>query len=107
MLLREPLQVAAVLLVIVVVKSLAAVAVVLLCRQPLATALRVSAALAQTGEFSFILAGLGVHLGMLPPEGDDLILASILLSITATPVAFDLAGRLARHIASNPRSQRG
>jgi monovalent cation:H+ antiporter-2, CPA2 family len=106
-LLREPLQVAAVLLVIVVVKSLAAVAVMLLYRQPLATALRVSAALAQTGEFSFILAGLGVHLGMLPPEGDDLILASILLSITATPVAFDLAGRLARHIASNPRSRQG
>jgi CPA2 family monovalent cation:H+ antiporter-2 len=106
-LLREPLQVAAVLLVIVVVKSLAAVAVMLLGRQPLATALRVSAALAQTGEFSFILAGLGVHLGMLPPEGDDLILASILLSITANPVAFDLAGRLARHIASNPRSRRG
>jgi K+:H+ antiporter len=106
-LLREPLQVAAVLLVIVVVKSLAAVAVMLLCRQPLATALRVSAALAQTGEFSFILAGLGVHLGMLPPEGDDLILASILLSITANPVAFDLAGRLARHIASNSRSRRG
>jgi monovalent cation:H+ antiporter-2, CPA2 family len=106
-LLREPLQVAAVLLVIVVVKSLAAVAVMLLYRQPLATALRVSAALAQTGEFSFILAGLGVHLGMLPPEGADLILASILLSITATPVAFDLAGRLARHIASNPRSRQG
>ena len=101
-LVREPLRVAAVLLVIVVVKSLAAVAVVLLARQPLASALRVAAGLAQIGEFSFILADLGMGLGVLPPEGNDLILAGALLSITANPVAFDLAGRLARHLEGRP-----
>jgi CPA2 family monovalent cation:H+ antiporter-2 len=71
-LLREPLGVAAVLFVILVVKSLAAVAVVLASGLPLASALRVAAGLAQIGEFSFILAGLGTALGVLPPEGRDL-----------------------------------
>jgi CPA2 family monovalent cation:H+ antiporter-2 len=101
-LLREPLRVAAVLLVILAVKSLAAVAVVLLCGQPLATALRVSAGLAQIGEFSFILAGLGVGLGVLPAAGHDLILAGALLSITVNPVGFDLADRFARHLDGWP-----
>jgi monovalent cation:H+ antiporter-2, CPA2 family len=101
-LLREPVRVAAVLLVIVIVKSLAAVAVVLLRRQPLATALRVSAGLAQIGEFSFILASLGVGLGVLPPEGEDLILAGALLSITVSPLAFGLAGRLAQSLERRP-----
>jgi monovalent cation:H+ antiporter-2, CPA2 family len=101
-LLREPLRVAAVLLVILAVKSLAAVAVVLLCRQPLGSALRVSAGLAQIGEFSFILAGLGVGLGVLPPEGNDLILAGALLSITANPAMFGLAGRFARSLERRP-----
>ncbi len=101
-LLREPLQVAAVLLVILIAKSLAAVAVVLLSGQPLVTALRVSAGLAQIGEFSFILAGLGMSLGVLPPEGNDLILAGALLSITVNPIAFDAAGRLAQYLEERP-----
>ena len=55
---------------------------------PVATALTVSASLAQIGEFSFILAGLGIALGLLPPEGRDLILAGALLSITLNPLVF-------------------
>jgi monovalent cation:H+ antiporter-2, CPA2 family len=50
--------------------------------------LTVAASLAQIGEFSFILAGLGLTLGLLPPEGQDLILAGAILSITLNPLAF-------------------
>jgi CPA2 family monovalent cation:H+ antiporter-2 len=48
----------------------------------------VSAALAQIGEFSFILAALGVGLGLLPLEGQSLIVAGALLSITLNPLVF-------------------
>ena len=65
-LVQEPLRILAVLLVIIVGKSLPAIAIVLAFRHPIGTAFRVSAGLAQIGEFSFILAGLGVALGLLP-----------------------------------------
>jgi CPA2 family monovalent cation:H+ antiporter-2 len=78
----------AVLAIIIVGKSLAAALIVLALRYPLDTALTVSAALAQIGEFSFILAGLGSNLGLLPGEGQDLILAGALLSIALNPLLF-------------------
>jgi CPA2 family monovalent cation:H+ antiporter-2 len=87
-LVREPLAVLAVLLAIVLGKSLAAFAIVLAFGHPVRTALTVSASLAQIGEFSFILAGLGLALGLLPEEGQDLILAGALLSITLNPLVF-------------------
>ncbi|TXL72064.1 cyclic nucleotide-binding domain-containing protein [Vineibacter terrae] len=87
---REPLAVIAVLLIIVLGKSLAALAVVALLGYPIATALTVSASLAQIGEFSFILAALGKSTGLLPPEGLDLILAGALLSITLNPLCFSV-----------------
>jgi monovalent cation:H+ antiporter-2, CPA2 family len=87
-LVRQPLQVAAVVAIIVVGKSLAALAIVLALRRPLPTALTVSAALAQIGEFSFILASLGVALELLPREGQNLILAGALISITLNPLVF-------------------
>src|SRR3954454_24597491 len=59
-------------LIIVVGKSLAALAIVRLFRYPQSTALMIAASRAQAGEFSFILAGLGVTLGLLPPIGLDL-----------------------------------
>lgn len=77
-------------LIIVVGKSLAALAIVLLFRHPKATALTIAASLAQIGEFSFILAGLGVDLGMLPERGRDLILAGAILSIMVNPFLFAL-----------------
>jgi len=92
---REPLRLLGVVAIIVVGKSLAALAIVLALRRPLSTALAVSAALAQIGEFSFILAGLAVELGLLPAEGQSLILAGALLSITLNPLAFAAADRLA------------
>ena len=87
-LIQQPLQVGVVLAIIVVGKSLAAFLLVLAFRYPLNTALTVSASLAQIGEFSFILAGLGVSLGLLPREGQSLILAGALISIALNPLVF-------------------
>ncbi len=84
----QPLKVLAVVAVIVLGKSLAAFVIVLLFRYPLNTALTVSASLAQIGEFSFILAALGVSLKLLPNEGQSLILAGALISITLNPLVF-------------------
>jgi CPA2 family monovalent cation:H+ antiporter-2 len=87
-LVNKPLMVAAVLLIILVGKSLAALGIVLLLGYPFSTAITVSAALAQIGEFSFILAGLGVTYQLLPVEGLSLILAGALLSISLNPLVF-------------------
>jgi CPA2 family monovalent cation:H+ antiporter-2 len=75
---------------------------VLLFRYPLHTALVISASLAQIGEFSFILAALGLSLGLLPPEGQSLIVAGALLSISLNPLAFEAAGRLSRWAQARP-----
>ena len=87
-LVREPLHVIVVVAIIVFGKSLAAFILVLLFRYPLNTALTVSASLAQIGEFSFILAGLGLSLGLLPAEGQSLILAGSIISIALNPLVF-------------------
>lgn len=102
-LVRQPLAVAAVLLLIVFGKSLVAFAIVLLRGYPVSTALIVSASLAQIGEFSFILAGLGVALGLLPPEGRDLILAGAILSITLNPLVFASIDPLLSWFRARPR----
>jgi len=100
-LIRQPLQVLAVLAIIVIGKSLAAFGIVRGLGGSMRTALVVSAALAQIGEFSFILAGLGVNLRLLPTEGLNLIVAGALLSITFNPAVFSaaiaFAGREAKH----------
>jgi CPA2 family monovalent cation:H+ antiporter-2 len=88
-LVREPLHVLMVLAIIIIGKSLAAFAIVLLFRYPLNTALTVSASLAQIGEFSFILVGLGVSLGLLPTEGQSLILSGAIISIALNPLLFE------------------
>lgn len=85
---EAPLALLAVVLIIVLGKSIAAFLIVLAFRHPLTTALTVSASLAQIGEFSFIMAGLGVSFGLLPPEGRDLVLAGALLSIALNPLLF-------------------
>lgn len=87
-LLKEPLEVLAVFAIIVPGKSLAAYALVRAFGKPNSTALMISASLAQIGEFSFILAGLGLDLEILPKEGHDLILAGALLSIVVNPLLF-------------------
>jgi CPA2 family monovalent cation:H+ antiporter-2 len=95
---ERPLQVIGVVAVIVVGKSIAALALVLLLRYPLNTALTVSASLAQIGEFSFILAALGVSLQLLPPEGQSLIVAGALISIALNPLTFTFVDPIERWI---------
>lgn len=103
-LVEKPLHVLAVVLVIVVGKSLAAFGIVLLFRYPVSTALVVSASLAQIGEFSFILGNLGVALNILPREGLTYILAGALLSIALNPVVFWCLGPLERWIRNRPNA---
>ncbi|MEO8197703.1 MAG: cation:proton antiporter [Thermoanaerobaculia bacterium] len=80
-LVSEPMRVAVVVAIIVVGKFIIAFGLVILFRYPLNTALTIAASGAQIGEFSFILAGMGVGLGLLPDEGRSLILAGALVSI--------------------------
>jgi len=92
-LVREPLRLVVVVAIIVIGKSLAAFGIVRLLRGSVETALTVSAALAQIGEFSFILATLGVALGLLSTESQSLIVAGALISITVNPLVFQLVAR--------------
>ncbi|ARR57025.1 Kef family K(+) transporter [Rhizorhabdus wittichii DC-6] len=102
-LLRDPLAVVAVLAIILIGKSVAAFGIVLAFGYPARTALTVSASLAQIGEFSFILIGLGVTLGLVPVGGRDLILAAALLSITLNPLVFVAFDGLERWLRRRPR----
>lgn len=87
-LVERPLHILAVIAIIMVGKTLAAMALVLFFRYPINTALTVGASLAQIGEFSFILATLGVSLGLLSLEAQNLILAGALFSITLNSFIF-------------------
>ncbi|QIL91429.1 Kef family K(+) transporter [Microbulbifer sp. SH-1] len=98
MLVESPAKVLAVVAIIVFGKTIAAFALVLLFRYPLNTALTVSASLAQIGEFSFILAALGISLGLLSAEGQNLILAGALISIALNPLLFNALEPLQRWI---------
>jgi CPA2 family monovalent cation:H+ antiporter-2 len=84
----DPLAVLATLAIILLGKSLAAFAIIRLFGYPASTALLVSVSLAQIGEFSFILAGLGVELGLLSERGRNLILAGAIFSIVINPLLF-------------------
>ena len=86
--LREPLRVLLVVAIVTVVNSVVALVVIVAFRYPLNTGLTVAAALAQIGEFSFILAGMGVGLGLLPEEGRSLVVAASLATIVLNPLIF-------------------
>ena len=87
-LITEPLKVLGVVAIIMVGKTFAAIALVLLLRYSLNTALTVGMSLAQIGEFSFILIGLGVSLNVVPLEGQSLVLAGALISIALNALLF-------------------
>ncbi|MFT4100048.1 MAG: cation:proton antiporter [Burkholderiaceae bacterium] len=87
---EQPVQLIAVVAIVVFGKTFAALGLVLAYRYPLNTALTVAASLAQIGEFSFILAGLGLALGVLPAKGMSLVLAGSLISIAINPLVFAL-----------------
>lgn len=92
--LSEPWLILGTIFIIVVGKSLAAFLIVIAFRKTASTALTISASLAQIGEFSFILAELGVGLKILPEEGRDLILAGAIISIVLNPVMFFVCDRI-------------
>ena len=106
--LRDPLPLLATVLIIVFGKSIAAFVIVRLFGYSTSHALTVSASLAQIGEFSFILAGLGVTLSLLPERGRDLILAGAIISILLNPILFAYLDRyLARQRGGQPHPTDG
>lgn len=88
---EQPIPLLVTVLTIVVGKSLAAWLIVRAFGYENDKALTISASLAQIGEFSFILAGLGAGLGLLPEAGRDLILAGAIISIFLNPFIFNFA----------------
>lgn len=92
-LVEQPLAVLGCLAIIVFGKSVAAFLLVKMFGHSKRTALTVSVSLAQIGEFAFILAGLGISLNMLSPEGRNLVLAGAILSIMINPLLFTLLER--------------
>lgn len=88
--LTHPLEILTVVVIIIFGKTIAAALLVLAFRYPLQTALTVSASLAQIGEFSFILASIGVSLKLLPETGRSLIVAGALISISFNPLLFKM-----------------
>jgi CPA2 family monovalent cation:H+ antiporter-2 len=102
---RAPLLMAGILAMIFVGKALIATAIVLLLRFPLGTAVVVAASLGRIGEFSFILAGLGMAYGLMTQEGMNLVLAGAIISITASPLVFAAADRLLAWLASRKLGQ--
>ncbi|NKJ21096.1 YbaL family putative K(+) efflux transporter [Dyella sp. SG609] len=92
-LLSEPLVVLAALAIIVIGKSVAALGIVLAFRKPMTTALTIATSLAQIGEFSFILIGVGVAQNLVTKEAQDVLLAAAILSILINPLLFKLLDR--------------
>ncbi|BAH40150.1 MAG TPA: sodium:proton antiporter [Gemmatimonas aurantiaca] len=102
-LLHEPGRVALTSAVIIVGNTLVAAVVMVLLRHPLGASLRLGASFGQIGEFSFILAGIGVTLGVLTEEARSLILAAALVTIVLNPLLFLAMDRLAEFLARYPR----
>ncbi len=85
---KQPLPVIATFLIILFGNGLIAFTILFLFRYPMRICLTLAVSLAQIGEFSFILSGLGVDLKLLPAAGRDYILAGALLSILVNPLLF-------------------
>lgn len=102
-LLRAPVEVAVTLAIVVVAKPLAALLIVLFLGYGVHIALRVSVALAQIGEFSFILATLAGQLGILPAGATDSLVAAAIVSITLNPLLYRLAHPIERAVLARPR----
>jgi CPA2 family monovalent cation:H+ antiporter-2 len=74
--------------IVLIGKPLAALAVVLILKKPLKSALSVAVALAQIGEFSFILAALAISLKIMPPEATSALVVASVISITLNPLLY-------------------
>jgi CPA2 family monovalent cation:H+ antiporter-2 len=95
-----PFRILIVCVIVIVGKGMTALVLVLALRRPLRTGLTVAAGLGQIGEFSFILAGMGVALALLPDEGHDLILAGAVVSIAVNPLLFRLLDPVERALTA-------
>lgn len=100
--LRQPIGVIGVLLIVLVGKSAAALAITHWFKVGRRVGFTVAASLAQVGEFTFLLAGLSVYLGVMTEETQNLVLAASLISIGLNPFAFRLADRLANRNRKPP-----
>ncbi|HUG03493.1 MAG TPA: YbaL family putative K(+) efflux transporter [Steroidobacteraceae bacterium] len=107
--LREPVALLGALFIVLIGKSVAAFVIVLLFRHTVGVAMTIAASLSQIGEFSFILIGLGLTMGILPEQGRDLVLATAMISIILNPFAFGLSRRVEPHIEARVkwRGRRG
>ncbi len=102
-LLTQPVKVLATVAIVLLGNTVAATVLMVLLRHPFGASLRIGASFGQIGEFSFILAGLGVTLGVLSEEGRSLILAAALVTIVLNPLLFASLGRLSAWIARYPK----
>ena len=102
-LLEQPLAVVLVVVLVIGAKAAAAFLIVALLRRPVRVALTVAAALSQVGEFSFILATLGLTLGLIPSDAFQLVVAAAIVSITLNPFLFRLVEPLESRIRARPR----
>ena len=98
----EPLLVLGVVFIIMIGKSLAALLIIMAFKKPLSTGMTIAASLAQIGEFSFILAGVGLHAGVLSQDANGLILAGALISIALNPFTFRAFDWLGRKFQATP-----
>ena len=105
-LMQHPLKVLSVLFLIVAGKAIISLGIVFALGYPLSTGLMTAAGLAQVGEFSFILAGLGITYKLLPPEGLSLVLAGAMLSITINPLVFTAIDGVSRFLQARSRWKR-
>ncbi|MEO7358831.1 MAG: cation:proton antiporter [Gemmatimonadaceae bacterium] len=101
--LTAPGRVAATVGVILLGNAIVSAMLMVLLRHPLGASLRLGASLGQIGEFSFILAGLGVSIGVLPEQGRSLILAAAFATIVLNPLVFFALSRFADYLAKYPR----
>jgi CPA2 family monovalent cation:H+ antiporter-2 len=104
-LVQHPLPVAGVVAIVILGKSAAALAITTLFKLPLRTGLLIAASLAQIGEFSFILAGMGQKLGMISATSYNLMLAAAIVSIALNPFLFALAEGRARKLEAAQKSE--
>src|SRR6185436_11125016 len=101
-LVREPLRLLEVLAIVVVGKGIVTFAITRSFGRPVRSALVISSSLAQIGEFSFILAGLGITLGILQEDARSLILGGAILSITINPLVMASANRVETWLEDRP-----
>jgi CPA2 family monovalent cation:H+ antiporter-2 len=100
---ESPWMVAATVGIVMIGKPLAAMAITLMLRYPLKTALSVGAVLAQIGEFSFIVGTLGRQYGIVGEQAFNVLVATAIISITLAPLFYRAVKPIERWMTRHPR----